>query len=170
MTFKSIWDVRLIHQEKWQKFRNTKIFISEDLSPDESEIFYKARQLKKAHKIQKAYTEEGKTMVQERRGQEPFELHEEHPLLKELDIVMTPNPKDNLTSVKKHDNKFPQTDKDTLSKMDKAKSKKENHTPMQPHTPTIQLDNIKLSNEDFKQCFNNAISKISIDLSDLYQQ
>ena len=51
--------------------------------------------------------------------------------------------------------------------MVKATNGKENHTPMQPRTPTIQLDKVKVSNEVFKQCFINAISKISTDLSDL---
>ena len=47
ITLKSVWDAQLIYSQKLQKLRHKNIFISKDLTPAESNLFYKARQLKK---------------------------------------------------------------------------------------------------------------------------
>jgi len=82
VTFRSVWDAQNVYNERLRKLRDLNIFISEDLSPAEASIFYKARQLKKSNVVVSTWTKDGRTFVRKEIGQEPIEIHNEHPLLK----------------------------------------------------------------------------------------
>ena len=84
ITLKSVWDAQIIYNQRLQKLRNLGIYISEDLTPTQASLFYKARQLKKAKFINTTWTKEGRVFAKRGVGQEPFEITDEHPLLKEL--------------------------------------------------------------------------------------
>ena len=49
----------------------------------ESNLFYKARQLKRKKIIHSTWTKEGKIYVRQKIEDEPIELNNDHPLLKE---------------------------------------------------------------------------------------
>jgi regulator of replication initiation timing len=85
VTFNSVWEVRSIYRERIQAFRNTGIFVSEDLYKDESYLFYVARTLKRKNIINSAWTEEGQVYIVEKMGQMPRILTRNDPILNDLE-------------------------------------------------------------------------------------
>jgi len=80
---KSCWDAQLIYSQRVKQLKNKNIYISEDLTFAESNLFYKARQLKKNKIVHSTWTKDGKTLVRRTIGDDPIELNFEHPLFKE---------------------------------------------------------------------------------------
>lgn len=83
VTMKSCWDAQLIYSQRVKQLKNKNIYISEDLTSAESNLFYKARQLKKNKIVHSTWTKDGKTFVRRTIGDDPIELNIEHPLFKE---------------------------------------------------------------------------------------
>lgn len=83
-TLKSCWDAQLIYNQRVMNLKDHKIYISEDLTVNESRLFYKARQLRKDKLIHSTWTKEGKTYIKLAIGKEPRELNEDDPLLNQL--------------------------------------------------------------------------------------
>jgi hypothetical protein len=81
ITMKSCWEAQLIYSQRLQVLKNEQIYISEDLTPAESRLFYKARQLKKANIIHSTWTKEGQILFRKTYTQDPEELKEDNPLL-----------------------------------------------------------------------------------------
>jgi hypothetical protein len=86
ITLKSVWDAQFIYSQRLQKLKNQNVFISEDLNPSESNIFYKARQLKKAGIVHTVWTKDGKTYFRKEYGQEALEFYPGHPILQTKNI------------------------------------------------------------------------------------
>ena len=84
ITLKSVWDAQIIYNQRLQKLKNLDIYISEDLTPMQASLFYKARQLKKSKIINTTWTKDGRVFAKRGVGQEPFEITDDHPLLKDL--------------------------------------------------------------------------------------
>ena len=81
ITMKSCWEAQLIYSQRLQVLKTEQIYISEDLTPAESRLFYKARQLKKANIIHSTWTKEGQILFRKTYTQDPEELKEGNPLL-----------------------------------------------------------------------------------------
>ena len=77
------WDAQLIYSQRVRQLKDKNIYISEDLTMAESNLFYKARQLKKKKIIHSTWTKEGKIYVRQKAEDEPIESNNDHPLLKE---------------------------------------------------------------------------------------
>jgi hypothetical protein len=92
VTFRSVWDVQIVYNQRLQRLQGKNIFISEDLNPKEARLFYKARQLKKSKIAQTAWTQDGRVYIRREFGQDPIELYEEHPLLNNLENKFTVTP------------------------------------------------------------------------------
>lgn len=105
ITLKSFWDSEIIYNRRLQVLKNEQIYISEDLSIPEARLFYKARQLKKAHKIHTTWTKWGKIYIKRDIFTEPEELKDHHPLLSSNTSTI-PQPSETPTELNKDDNEF----------------------------------------------------------------
>ena len=149
LTFKSFWDSNQIYNQRLQKLRNQNIFISEDLSPSESSLFFKARQLRKANIILSTWTKDGKTFVRKDIGDEPIELSSEHPLLLQFAKLNAPK------------SDYQQSPK-TLQITERAQQ----HIATTSTTPSLQdtsipqtsPDDIDSDDEELKQLLEGALS------------
>ena len=90
--FHSIWDAKAIYRER-MKLKNSNIYISEDLTRNESHLFYLSRMLKKNKYIYSTWTENGDTYFKETEFSPPQLLQENNPLL----IKLHKKEKDNST-------------------------------------------------------------------------
>lgn len=64
--------------------KDSGIYIAEDLTKEEANIFYIARKMKKNQLIMKAWTEEGSTIIIEQAGSTPRILHQNDPIIAKL--------------------------------------------------------------------------------------
>ena len=71
ITLQSVWDVRQIYRERIQVLRNTGIYIQEDLTKENSFLFYQARKLKKKKIIVNTWTQEGEVYYKEKQDSTP---------------------------------------------------------------------------------------------------
>ena len=71
ITLQSVWDVRQIYRERIQVLRNTGIYIQEDLTKENSFLFYQARKLKKKKIIVNTWTQEGEVYFKEKQDSTP---------------------------------------------------------------------------------------------------
>lgn len=92
ITLKSYWDAQLIYNQRLKALRNDNIYISEDLTPSETRLFYKARQLKKAQIIYTTWTKDGRTFFKRNENDSPEELNERDPILSNITTAQTPTP------------------------------------------------------------------------------
>ena len=76
VTFNSIWDVRALYKDRVRALKNTNMYISEDLTKNESSLFYKARMLKRNNAIHSTWTEEGDTYIKENQESPPTLLND----------------------------------------------------------------------------------------------
>ena len=84
VTLHSVWEAKAIYRERVRALKDTGIYIGEDLNKDESFMFYRARQLKKANKIISTWTENGDTYIREKLGSTAKILHPNDPILNEI--------------------------------------------------------------------------------------
>lgn len=102
VTFNSVWEARAIYRERIQALKNSGIFIAEDLSREQSGLFYRARQLRKNNVISNTWTEDGIIYIKEKDGTTPRILNENDTLLKqkreipENTILQPPKGKENI--------------------------------------------------------------------------
>jgi hypothetical protein len=89
VTFNSIWELKSIYRERVRALRNCNIYISEDLTRDEAQIFFLARKLKRNNLIQSTWTEEGDTYIVEQTGTIPRILTRNDPLLLKIEELPT---------------------------------------------------------------------------------
>ena len=85
VTLHSVWEARQIYKDRVQVLKNTGIYIQEDLSRDESYMFYRARQLKKMKIITQTWTENGSTYYKEKMDSVPQIMNDKNPLLEKIE-------------------------------------------------------------------------------------
>ena len=85
VTFHSVWEARQIYKDRIMALKNTGIYVQEDLTKDESYLFFKARQLKKNKQILQTWTENGDIYYKERFDSTPQILNDQNPLLKNIE-------------------------------------------------------------------------------------
>ena len=85
VTFNSIWDARSIYRDRIKMLKNSDIYVSEDLTKNESKLFYMARSLKKRKHINNTWTEEGATYIKLTPESIPKLLLHDDPLLSKLE-------------------------------------------------------------------------------------
>jgi len=100
VTFNSIWELKSIYRERVRALRNSNIYISEDLTRDEAQLFFLARKLKRRNLIQSTWTEEGDTYIVEKTGAVPRMLMKDDPLLLKLD-ELTPTEEEKMKQDKR---------------------------------------------------------------------
>ena len=90
LNFNSVWECKSIYRERIQALRNSNIYISEDLSREESQLFYTARQLKKTQRILNTWTEDGQVFIKENIATSPKILKPNDPILDQMKIENIP--------------------------------------------------------------------------------
>ena len=81
--FHSVLEANIIYKDRVQALRNTRIYVQEDLTREESYLFYKARQLKKRKIISQTWTENGTVYIKENTDSHPQIMSENSPLVHE---------------------------------------------------------------------------------------
>jgi hypothetical protein len=87
VTLNSIWEVKAIYRDRVRALKNSHIYVSEDLTREESYVFYIARCLKKNNKIINAWTEDGHTYILEKTGTPPRPLNKDDKLFAEFENI-----------------------------------------------------------------------------------
>jgi len=84
VTFNSVWEAKSIYKDRFIGLRNTKIFLSEDLTKEEAYTFFLARQLRKKQLIHTTWTENGDTFIIESQEMLPRIIQHNDPVLQKL--------------------------------------------------------------------------------------